>query len=471
MYLVIYHELHSSSFKLFKKPLRLCSHLNRLVLLILFLCQTSCLSPPNYAAQADELAGDSAENSAGAINEQTDQMIEQTDQMIDVSDMGERDADLPPPDVVRFNMDGEKLIASSSRLRVVWDPEQGLAPIEMSRGDGLNYVWTAESDGFSSLQRLTGVLFFNRFNEQHVFTSWRSVTQAQVLHEGPGVVRLQVSWVARNSSEETSMSGVTTWTIHDDGRLMRDERIELTYPSTGWLVGYHSVPIERVDRIEFNLNDDIISIPAVSRLESRDNREVFGRSVQPSWLCVTGSDSSLLFSAHSAQPSFEGHRATWGSDQEDGSVDSLKLEFDWLRDEPTGSQTWSGTIFTGISADCQQLRRYLFNHNNPSNLELIKGEFYKRMAGDHDEDGYHEGGGFYVVQPDSNEVSFNITSMAPPSFTILVMTDIVSEPTLLSADGELPPQSFISSQGEEGWYVHVRHPPFNSGGVLTITFP
>ena len=494
MYLGICHEVYSSSSCCVAKPRQKYTYLSQVLLLILLLCQSSCLSPPNYNDQAGESAG----SQGGEVNEQIDQsVVQQVDQQVDQSvdqqvethdmvtvspdmggvvdaeinelDMEEPDAGLPPPDWVTFNLDGDLLIASSSRLRVVWDPNQGFAPVMINRGDGLNFVWTGQSTGVTSSERLVGVLFFDEFN------SWQSMADYEVLHQGPGVIRLKVSWEARGASDDANMSGITIWTIHDDGRLMRDERIQINYPRTGWLVGYHSIPIDRVDRVSWNINGSITSEPVPQEIDNRGYEGVFDIGALPSWLCVTGTNSSLLFSAHSALPSSVGHRATWSSDQSGGAISSLNLQFDWLRNASPSLESsggfWWGSLFTGVSTDCQLLRQYLRHHNDPSTIELSTGTFFTRMEGDNDQDGYHEGGGFYVVEPTRDEVAFNITPMAPPSFTILIKTEITSEPILSTGDGELPPQSFVSSLGEEGWYVHVRHPPFSAGGSLTVTFP
>ena len=104
--------------------------------------------------------------------------------------------------------------------REVWDTRSGYAPVEISRNDDANLVWSGAKS--ESPEYLAGILFYN-----HVASHAASAPSVEVLHQGLGVVRLRVSWRATGTRSNSTMEGSTTWTVHDDGRIFRDERFSI----------------------------------------------------------------------------------------------------------------------------------------------------------------------------------------------------------------------------------------------------
>lgn len=240
---------------------------------------------------------------------------------------------------------------------------------------------------------------------------------ATVLARGNAVFRMRVQGA---SGMGQGLAFDTYHTVFPDGRIHRDEAIEVQMEQTGrQLTSYVAVDSARFTHAHCNYAP--ASDPLLNQSTALQTH-CSGQSTElRDYACVYhDTTNTMLGFIHDipTSPTFNGARVA-ESEMAGAASHSAALIFDWFQNEDFGPGSFSGNFVTYAgTADaapnqCQQLGRlrdWLFNpaQIDPDGTAVL----HTGGASDDDNDGYYEGGGFWaIVAGDPNELQWAVNRL------------------------------------------------------------
>jgi hypothetical protein len=323
----------------------------------------------------------------------------------------------------------------------------------------LETSWLA-SEGFA-LARLataaspaTNLLYTGPMEERlaatHMFAdffSWETaVTPVPIaLADGLAVTRLSVSWVA-NDGATNGMAGTAIYTIYPDGRVHRDEDLEvLISPVSNHLTVHVSLEPSLFTHADWTVDGsgpyDVSSFdPQVQPFDFFFNDQS-GNRLGSSCAYHEGVGRAVGFGWKvPPSPVPQGPRSSQVEAGANPVNHALALQYDWHRAEAYAAGDYRGEFVVMIgevaTPPCLALDRAIAATHTPLALVTLGGE------GDDDEDGYNEGGGFWQVAIDSGATTAVLVfstlgstrELAPAA--ALRLTGVAAIDPIIELDGE-----------------------------------
>ncbi|MBI5545503.1 MAG: hypothetical protein HY901_16580 [Deltaproteobacteria bacterium] len=280
------------------------------------------------------------------------------------------------------------VVMSNRVVEVAFDCGQGCVPadIRIRAASNQNLLYR----GDAKPEYLAGISYFD-----HAYNRESSVSARSLTGRGP-IAQLEVSWGT------VGLTGTSTYTLHPDGRLHRNEEVQVTSTFAGsqdFLLAFVTIDATRVSAMSH-----VVGGAQTSNLKTGRDFEFHWDDDGLGYLCVldsAGKDGVGWAQRDTAAAGPDGMRL-W----EVGSPShSFLLASDWVRDAPVPVRTYSGQFLTTFasSGDCMELEAQVVAFTDPLQLGISEA-VVTGQAGDGDGDGYNEGGGYYELRLPSSKV-------------------------------------------------------------------
>lgn len=357
------------------------------------------------------------------------------------------------------------------------DAGNALSSVAIQRGSNLNVLYTGED----TEERLAGISYW-----AHDY-SWRANTTITVLETHP-LSQIQLDWTTETAA------GRSVYTLHPDGRLHRRELVQVTQsfgtPDAGdadggvlvdagesdtgglwapdFLLAYVAIDTNRFDHVFETHNGTTQEQTAVSDLYYD------GDDSQVGYLCASNAATrDVVAWAHVMPPGgiYAGARIYPRSG-------TYLFATDWVRDNSVAASAYMGSFLTLFTAadGCEAVRSEVEAFLAPPSLGITGGTKETWSSGDDNQDGYDEGGGFYVVKSASQDVALTLElegtkSLASASFRLLDVGSVdglavtLDGTTLRRGEGYLIANR--QADASEAWLFLARE--WYEGTALTIT--
>ena len=384
---------------------------------------------------------------------------------LDASDPNPPDADLPDlfPDAgPRTVLDGGVYRMSSGNVSVVFDCQSaGCASTEVriaGEGSGSNLLYTS-TDG--SPERFGGISYF-----AYSFSYESAATDFRVLESGP-VSQVFFWWRAAD------FRGTSLYTLHPDGRLVRDEHVWPTKEhSDAWLVAYFAADATKFTDIEWKLGT---ASPGMSQVPA--DTDVFEPVHTAGYTCAFSRSGSptkdVVGWIHGDELSQDVRlrlRAV-------GRPDSLLFATDWVEEglpQPAAiGQEYQATVVAVFRAGvgCSAVAAQAAAWAAPPTWSFSAGA----AASPGDANGFERAAGLYrfeAVGSPGPRVEATLGGTELPTSTYRVSGGLAHEvPQVLVDSTQLGASDFVTASCADGEdvFVHVAK-PIQPGQKLTIAW-
>ncbi|MGC4119658.1 MAG: hypothetical protein QM765_34825 [Myxococcales bacterium] len=376
---------------------------------------------------------------------------------MDIKDIVAAGADAGAPDARVASLDGSvvQTVAvntaggvrmENGKVSLEFNADAGYAldDLRFTQGRNLDLLYH-KGEATQSDEQLAGISYF-----QHDY-SWnaRSASLA-ILVPGPVVSQVKVEW--NQAGNGSGIWGRSIYTLHPDGRLLRDEWVNVDQPyddGDSWLVAYTAINASLMGSA-----GALVQAPDAGVALFAEVHEQIQTNGEGGYGCVWDPDSGEAVAwANRPSSDFAGWRL-WSV------FPSFLLATDWMRESSVPTGVWSGDFLTILTDQrCEAAREHVTAFVAPPRLVFTKGSESTEDAMDHDKDGYSEGGGYYTLNADVDrvEVTLPATAAPVPSCTLRIETNADAIPTV-ELDGTTLAlgQGFLAGRGGSGEYwIHL----------------
>ncbi|OGR10589.1 MAG: hypothetical protein A2341_09570 [Deltaproteobacteria bacterium RIFOXYB12_FULL_58_9] len=315
---------------------------------------------------------------------------------------------------------------NNDRFSVVFDAAQGFAmtDIRVTHGSNANVVYV----GNEKPERLSGISMYNKW------FSWRTdvPANAQVAVVGPAVVQLSVNWGA-GGSPTAGGQGTTLTTVHADGRIHRDERVDVIVdiPDVAtWFLSYLTIASAAFTDVLWDngvtSGHYLKGVPPISA-NGQNSITPTGTASDTGYLCAYNSANVdvIAWSHHVAGTTFPAGFRCKETNQFSSvpGSHSLLLSSEWVKNNAVAAGTYGGQVLTFLddSGGCDRAIAYAHDFATPATFVALVGAVLTTEVGDADHDGFNEGTGAYEFSAQGGvELAFSTLTTSAPSTTLRV---------------------------------------------------
>lgn len=317
--------------------------------------------------------------------------------------------------------DGANGTVSNDRFSARFDPARGgtLSRLELDGGPNLMAEFNA-----ATAEVLSGVLAYNPTTDTvDAATSWLtgSVT---VIESGPVLVRVLVDYGGQTS---------TVYTVHPDGRVLRDEQWHQTTELGGsYLLTFLALDNAELDRLRWTgqePSDTAIPSATGSHNVLRDDA-----SWEEGFSCAYRDRTDLGFvgvanyeTTHEFWPQAPADRITVPASGV-GS-DRITLQADWVDSDLVSTGIYYAQSMIVVGEDepdaerCACLEAQQQIYTSPPELDLTGANpVFSNMPSDYDGDGFDEGMGVYGIDPadGATTIDIELPSASAPTLALKI---------------------------------------------------